>query len=71
MSAIDRIIVSSGALLLAFPVGVSPSHADRTVITRPSRYSVSETIDWIGKAVTDKGMTLFARIHHAEEARKA
>ena len=71
MNAIDRIIFSLGALLLALSVAVSLSHADSTVITGPSRYSVSETIDRIGKAVTDNGMTLFARINHAEEARKA
>ncbi|MEP7152016.1 MAG: DUF302 domain-containing protein [Nitrospira sp.] len=70
MKAIDRIIVGLGGLLLGLSVAVSPSHADSTVITKPSRYSVSETIDRIGKVVTDKGMTLFVRINHAEEARK-
>ena len=71
MNAIDRIIVGLGGLLLGLSIAVSPSHADSTVITKPSRYSVSETIDRIGKAVTDNGMRLFARINHAEEARKA
>ncbi len=70
MKAIDRIIVGLGGLLVALSVAASPSHADSTVLTKPSRYSVSETIDRIEKAVTDKGMTLFARINHAEAAKK-
>lgn len=70
MNAIDRIIVCLGGLLLGLSIAVSPSHADGTVITKPSRYSVSETIDRIEKTVTDKGMTVFARINHGAEARK-
>ena len=48
----------------------SPAHADDTLVTKQSHYTVAETIDRIARAVTDKGMFLFARINHADEARK-
>ena len=44
--------------------------ADGTVVTKPSAYSVPETIDRIEKVVTAKGMQIFARIDHGGEARK-
>jgi uncharacterized protein (DUF302 family) len=44
--------------------------ADETVVTKPSKYSVTETIDRIEKAVTAKGMQIFARIDHGGEAKK-
>ena len=40
------------------------------MVTKPSHYSVPETIDRIEKAVTAKGMKIFARIDHAGEAKK-
>nr|MBP8827698.1 DUF302 domain-containing protein [Nitrospira sp.] len=46
------------------------AHADDTLVTKQSHYTVAETIDRIARAVTDKGMFLFARINHADEARK-
>ncbi|HQV47491.1 MAG TPA: DUF302 domain-containing protein, partial [Nitrospira sp.] len=46
------------------------AHADDTLVTKQSHYTVAETIDRIARAVTDKGMLLFARINHADEARK-
>jgi len=49
---------------------MSPAHAADTLVTKESHYSVAETIDRIERAVTDKGMLLFARINHADEARK-
>ena len=42
-----------------------------TVVTKPSKYSVPETIDRIERAVTAKGMQIFARIDHGGEAKKA
>ena len=42
-----------------------------TVVTTPSKYSVPETIDRIERAVTAKGMQIFARIDHGGEAKKA
>jgi uncharacterized protein (DUF302 family) len=45
--------------------------AGGTVITKPSNYSVPETISRIEQAVTAKGMQIFARIDHGGEAKKA
>jgi uncharacterized protein (DUF302 family) len=45
------------------------AHAGGNVVTKPSKYSVQETIDRIEKAVTAKGMKIFARIDHSGEAR--
>lgn len=44
--------------------------AASNVVTKPSKYSVSETIDRIERAVTAKGMKIFARIDHGGEAKK-
>ena len=44
--------------------------AGDTVVTKPSRYSVPETIGRIESAVTAKGMQVFARIDHGGEAKK-
>src|SRR5574342_144559 len=41
-----------------------------TVVTKPSKYSVPETIGRIERAVTAKGMQIFARIDHGGEAKK-
>jgi len=46
------------------------AQAGETVVTKPSHYSVPETIDRIEKAVTAKGMRIFARIDHGGEAKK-
>lgn len=46
------------------------AQAGSNVVTKPSKYSVSETIDRIERAVTEKAMKIFARINHAEEAKK-
>ena len=45
--------------------------ADSTLVTKPSKYSVPETIDRIEKAVTAKGMKIFIRINHSGEAKSA
>ena len=70
MNTRDRIIVGLCGVLLGLLVLVSPAHADDTLVTKQSHYTVAETIDRIARAVTDKGMFLFARINHADEARK-
>ena len=41
-----------------------------TVVTKPSKFSVPETINRIEKAVMAKGMQIFARIDHGGEAKK-
>ncbi len=45
------------------------AHAGGNVVTKPSKYSVHETIDRIERAVTAKGMKVFARIDHSGEAK--
>lgn len=45
------------------------AHADGNLVIKPSNYSVADTIDRIEKAVTAKGMKIFARIDHSGEAR--
>jgi uncharacterized protein (DUF302 family) len=46
------------------------AEAGSTLVTKPSKYSVPETIDRIEKAVTAKGMQIFTRIDHGGEAKK-
>lgn len=46
-------------------------HAGSNLVTKPSKYSVSETIDRIEQAVIAKGMKVFARIDHSGEATSA
>jgi uncharacterized protein (DUF302 family) len=52
-------------------LGVAAAHAGDNLVKKRSRYSVPETIDRIEKAVTAKGMKIFARIDHGDEAKKA
>jgi uncharacterized protein (DUF302 family) len=51
-------------------VSAGAVQAAGNVVTKPSKYSVSETIDRIERAVTAKGMKIFARIDHGGEAKK-
>lgn len=46
------------------------AQAGTDLVTKPSQYSVPETIDRIERAVTAKGMKLFVRIDHSGEAKK-
>lgn len=46
------------------------AHAGSNLVTKPSKYSVPETIDRIERAVTAKGMQVFGRIDHGGEAKK-
>ncbi len=45
--------------------------ADNGLVTKPSKYSVPDTINRVENVVKSKGMTVFARIDHAGEAEKA
>lgn len=56
--------------LTVVPLFAGTAHADDTLLTKPSKYSVPETIDRIEKAVMAKGMQIFARIDHGGEAKK-
>ena len=44
---------------------------DKTLVTIPSALSVSQTADKLNAIINNKGLTLFARINHAENAKKA
>lgn len=70
MNTCDRIIAGFCGALLGLSILTSEASADSSLITKESHYSVAETIDRIERVVTDKGMVLFARINHADEARK-
>jgi uncharacterized protein (DUF302 family) len=50
-------------------IGAAQAGSDN-LATKPSKYSVPETIDRIETAVTAKGMQIFARIDHAGQAKK-
>jgi uncharacterized protein (DUF302 family) len=62
-------LLCMGVTLAAMSVGTA--QAGGSVVTKPSKYSVPDTIDRIEKAVTEKGMKIFARIDHGGEAKKA
>jgi uncharacterized protein (DUF302 family) len=41
------------------------------VVTKPSRYTVAETLERLENVVRSKGLTIFARIDHSGEADRA
>ena len=51
-------------------VPTGTAQAGTNLVTKPSQYSVPETIDRIERAVTAKGMQIFVRIDHSGEAKK-
>jgi uncharacterized protein (DUF302 family) len=57
------------SLLFCLPVFAQGS--DNGLISKPSKYSVSETLDRLEKVAKSKGATVFARIDHSGEAEKA
>ncbi len=57
--------------IVAILIAVSVHAGEPGLATRPSRHTVAETIDHLEAVVRSKGMTVFARIDHAEAARKA
>src|SRR5437763_12230035 len=64
-------VVTSGAI---FAIAVSVTHAaDEGLITKPSRYSVKETVARFETAVKERdaaGFTVFTEIDHAAAAKK-
>jgi uncharacterized protein (DUF302 family) len=53
-------------LLLSFAANA----ADNGIVSKPSSYSVPETVDRLEIVVRAKGLTVFARIDHSGEAEK-
>lgn len=45
--------------------------ADNGLISKPSRYSVPDTVSRLESILKDKGITVFAKIDHAAQAEKA
>lgn len=67
-----RLGVLNGLLLVGMavpPLTAGTACTGSNLVTKPSHYSVSETIDRIEQAVTAKGMKVFARIDHSGEAK--
>lgn len=69
LTPIARILMISAATF-ALTAG-STSAADNGLLVRPSRYSVSDTVEKIEAAARARGLVVFARIDHAAEAQKA
>jgi uncharacterized protein (DUF302 family) len=60
-----RVLLVLVSSLLFLPLAQA---ADDGMVTMKSPYSVDETLDRFEKAVTSKGMTVFARVDHAQGA---
>lgn len=58
-------------LLFSLAVPVGAFAADSGIISKPSKYSVPETLNRLESALKSKGVTVFARIDHSGEAEKA
>jgi hypothetical protein len=57
-------------LALFLFVAVSPALADNFVV-KPSKFSVTESLDRLTKALESKGIKVMARVDHAAGAQKA
>lgn len=57
--------------MAVFLVSLSASAADNGIVSKPSKYSVPETLDRLEAAAKSKGIIVFARINHSGEAQKA
>ena len=66
-SFVNALVCMGLAMAALVPATV---HAGTNVVTKPSSYSVADTIKRIENAVTAKGMQIFARIDHGGEAKK-
>jgi len=57
--------------VLAMLLSTTLLAADNGIVSRPSKYSVAETLDRLEAVLKSKGVTVFARIDHSGEAQKA
>ena len=57
-------------ILLLILLTISLAYADNGLVNVKSPYTVKKTMDRLETALKEKGMTIFARINHAEGAKK-
>lgn len=57
-------------IIMVALLSTGAAQAAGNLITKPSHYSVADTIDRIERAVTASGMQIFARIDHSGEAKR-
>ena len=58
--------MATGLVMLTPPAGATDG-----LVTKPSPYPVTETMDRLERAVTDRGLFVVARVDHAGAAQKA
>jgi uncharacterized protein (DUF302 family) len=58
-------------IVMSIILTMSLAYADNGLIDVKSSHAVNETADRLEAALKEKGMTIFARINHAEGAKKA
>lgn len=58
-----------GIAALLFALMTAPAHGADGVVLVPSSYDVKTTMDKLQKSLTEKGITIFARIDHAAAAK--
>jgi uncharacterized protein (DUF302 family) len=58
------------AMVLAAGAAAAKGDMVTGLVTMPSKHTVNETIDRLEAKLKSKGMTIFARINHSEEAQK-
>jgi uncharacterized protein (DUF302 family) len=63
-------VASTASILFLLLLPRPGSTADSGLITKPSNYSVSETVDRFENAVTATGQIVFGRVDHAAAAAK-
>ncbi len=74
MSVTSRILTGLASVVVPTMVATTAPAADAGLITKPSRYSVNETIERFEAAVKSKsgaGLKVFTRIDHAAAAKEA
>src|SRR6266851_3668893 len=65
-----QIAASIALIFLPLLLPQTASTADSGLITKPSNYSVPETVERFENAVTAKGQIVFGRVDHAAAAAK-
>jgi uncharacterized protein (DUF302 family) len=59
------------SLALCLPLAAAAADGANGFVSKPSKYSVAETLDRIEALVKSKGIVVFARIDHSGDAEKA